>query len=210
MPYFAERSGSCRGRVRIIPMKSKNLPVLLLFVMVAALGLIAYTGHAPSAIAFKALDMPAVVGLLSWLFVVALFIERSVEVIVMVLRDEPADGLQAAVDAEQARIAALQKADPAVRVDSTALDQANRALTSFRGGTKELALCVGFFLGVLVSLAGVRALASVLGPQDGHWLFSAADILVTGAVLAGGSDGVHKMANVFSNFMDALATKAKP
>lgn len=190
-------------------MKSKNLPCLLFLVIIAALGVIVSSGHAPAAIAFKALDIPAVTGLLSWLFVVALFIERSVEVIVMVLRDEPADVLQAAVDSEQARLAALQKADPAATVDSAVLIQANRALAAYRAGTKELALCVGFVLGVLVSLAGVRALAAVLGPQGGDGLFNAADILVTGAVLAGGSDGVHKMANVFSNFMDALAAKVQ-
>jgi hypothetical protein len=43
----------------------------------------------------------------------------------------------------------------------------------------------------------------------GNWLFPTIDVLVTGAVLAGGSEGVHQMVNVFSNFMESLANHVK-
>jgi hypothetical protein len=34
-----------------------------------------------------------------------------------------------------------------------------------------------------------------------------ADIIVTSAMLAGGSEGIHRMANVFTSFMDSLSTQ---
>ena len=40
---------------------------------------------------FKSWAPDGIVGLISWLFLVALFLERAVEVVVMVFRDEEAD-----------------------------------------------------------------------------------------------------------------------
>ncbi|MBW8780469.1 MAG: hypothetical protein JF599_01075 [Verrucomicrobia bacterium] len=190
-------------------MKTNKIPTLFLIAVIAALGLIVCKSVVPASLSFKSIDMPVIAGLLAWLFTVALFVERSVEVIILVVRDEEADTLEAAVGIEQSKIDAAQKIDAAIPSVSAGLIQAQDALTRYRAATKELALCVAFVIGILVSLAGVRALGSLVSATDGHTLFIAVDILVTGSVLAGGSDGVHKMANVFSNFMDALASKAK-
>jgi hypothetical protein len=190
-------------------MKTNKVPTLFLIAVIIALGLIVCKNVVPATLSFKPIDMPTIAGLLAWLFTVALFVERSVEVIILVVRDEEADALEAAVGVEQSKIDAAQKIDAAIPSVSAGLIQANAALTRYRASTKELALCVAFVIGILVSLAGVRALGSLVSATEGHTLFIAVDILVTGSVLAGGSDGVHKMANVFSNFMDALASKTK-
>lgn len=190
-------------------MKSKISPFLFLAVLLAALGLVVCKLTVPSAIALKSFEPQAVMGLLTWLFTVALFIERAVEVIVMILRDAGADALQAKVDAAQAQVTAAQKADPQAPATSQALVDASAALGAYRAVTKEIALCIGLVLGVLVGLAGVRALGSVVAAPANDPLFTAVDILITGALLAGGSEGVHQMANVFTNFMQSLAAKAK-
>ena len=39
-------------------------------------------------------------------------------------------------------------------------------------------------------------------------LFTMADIVVTGATLAGGSEGIHRIANAFTGFMDGLSSRA--
>ena len=87
---------------------------------------------------------------------------------------------------------------------------AQAALAAYRAVTKEIALCIGFVLGLFVSLAGVRALSSIVNsvPAD-NWLFPIADIILTGAIIAGGSDGVHQMVNVFTNFLSLASDKAK-
>jgi hypothetical protein len=83
----------------------------------------------------------------------------------------------------------------------------------YRAETKEFALLVGFFFGILASLAGVRALHGLLditqyppGTAPGT-LFTVADVLITGAMLAGGSEGIHRMANAFNGFMDSLSAR---
>jgi len=40
-------------------------------------------------------------------------------------------------------------------------------------------------------------------------VFMVADVLFTGAVLGGGADSLHKLVQVFTNFMDATAELAK-
>ena len=183
-------------------MKLKAAPLLFLVVLLAALGLAAVKTTIPTALALKSFEPQSVLGLLTWLFTVALFVERAVEVIVMVLRDAEADALQARVDAAQ-KAATLGPAMTQVLTD------ASEALGSYRATTKEIALCVGLMLGCLVSLAGVRALGGIVAAPVGDPLFTVVDVLVTGAMLAGGSEGIHQMVNVFSNFMTSLAAKAK-
>ena len=118
---------------------------------------------------------------------------------------------EGAVDAEQGRLDEAAKAAPAVPLNLDALHAAQKNLADYRAETKEVALCVGFVLGIAVSLAGIRAFASIVDTVPaGNWLFSTVDVLVTGAVLAGGSEGVHQMVNVFSNFLASLADRAKP
>jgi hypothetical protein len=39
--------------------------------------------------------------------------------------------------------------------------------------------------------------------------FSAADVFLTGAVLGGGSDGLHKLISVFTDFLGATSAKVK-
>ena len=190
-------------------MKTKFSPILLLVVVAAGIGLLAAKNLLPAGIAFKPVDPQTVFGLLTWLFAVALFVERAVEVVVLVLRDAGADVLQARVDAAQAQIDAAQKNDPAAPATSTALTEASSALGAFRADTKEIALCIGFVFGVLVALAGVRALGGLVAAPAGATLFTAVDTVITGAVLAGGSEGIHQMVNVFSDFMTALSAKTK-
>ncbi len=40
-------------------------------------------------------------------------------------------------------------------------------------------------------------------------LFRTADVLLTGAVLGGGSDGLHQLVSVFTNYMESAAAWAK-
>lgn len=180
-------------------LRSKRLPALLLVGVSVLLGLLGYRHLAPAPIALKSFEPQVAVGvvvsLLGWLFAIALFVERSVEVIVSVLRDADADQIQSAADTAPA--GTPQAADAQTR------------LLRYRAATKELALCLGFGLGILVSLAGVRALSSLVVSPGDHWLYTAVDILVTGSVIAGGSEGIHQMANVITNFLQALAAKAK-
>jgi hypothetical protein len=64
-------------------------------------------------------------------------------------------------------------------------------------------------LGILVALAGVREIGGIVAAPVADPLFTAVYALVTGALIADGSESIHQMVNVFSNFMTSLAAKAK-
>jgi len=168
----------------------------------------------------------AFAGQMAWLFAVALFIERAVEVVVMAFRDQGADLLDEAetratglYDNETKAAATLTGSNTASQADKDtaikAAEAAQRTLAAtreqkviYRAETKEIALSVGFVLGILVSLAGVRALRGLLADNaNPTQLFSVVDIVVTGAMLAGGSEGVHRIANVFTSTMDNLSAR---
>ncbi len=190
-------------------MKSKLSPVLLLLTLVAALAFVAFKQAIPSGIALKGFDPQAIAGVLTWLFTVALFIERAVEVVIMVLRDADADHLESVVETELARIADMKTNDITAPAATPALALAKKNLSDYRAATKQIALVISLVLGLLISLAGVRALDSIVAAPGSHGLYIAVDVFVTGAVLAGGSEGVHQMANVVSNFLQSTADKAR-
>jgi hypothetical protein len=61
----------------------------------------------------------------------------------------------------------------------------------------------------------VRALAAIVEhghPEQGLWherLFNVLDVLITGAILSGGADAIHKIVATFTTFMEATKMRAK-
>jgi hypothetical protein len=183
-------------------------------------------GHVSRPLPMKPLTAQTFVGVIAWLVAIALFVERANEVVVMFFRDEKADRLDR-VEARMAELARTKSAAAEALALNTGATPAERSVAAqdaetarqkladaqeakalYRSGTREIALLVGFFFGVLSSVAGVRGFQGLLQdntPQDG--LFTVCDILVTSAMLAGGSEGIHRLANVYTSFMDGLSTQ---
>ncbi len=194
------------------------LAILGLFVVYPVL-----SNQVPDPAVFKPMTAQVFIGLIGWLFAVALFVERAVEVVVMVFRDQQADLLDEAEElAARASASAIQKAavlagdnpgkpaatDTAEAAAKTYADARHNKVV-FRAETKEFALLVGLVFGIFVSLAGVRALRGLLVDNGCYVpLFTVADIVITGAMLAGGSEGIHRMANAFTSFMDGISARA--
>jgi hypothetical protein len=179
-----------------------------------------YFHRGEPAIPFKPVSPQAFLGLIGWLAAVALFVERAVEVVVTVCRDQGADAIaikqkHAAADAKKADAAvtaagpaaadALRQASAAAHKDA---EDADDEMTVYSAITKEFALKVSFCFSLLVSLAGVRALHGLV-PDNAVTgrLFTVADIVVTGALLAGGSEGIHRLANVYTSFTDSASRR---
>jgi hypothetical protein len=133
------------------------------------------------------------------LTIVAAIVERATEVIVMVFRDRGAEELQERADTAPD---AKASADPDAKTNK-------EVLGAYQAATKEFALPVAFSFGLLAALAGVRALHPLLADPHAATgrLFAVLDIIITGAMLAGGSEGVHRIANVVTSGADTLSTK---
>ena len=190
-------------------MKAKIIG-LIVVLGIAGVMVVAISGNIPGIVSFKSITRDSVLGVLTWLFIVALFIERAVEVIVSTIRDADAAPLALEVKAAQDKIAAQAKITPNSLPYLDPLHVAQKKLEEYRSETKELAMCVSFIISILVSLAGVRAFGSIVETvPPSNWIFPTADIIVTGAVLAGGTDAIHQMMNVIMNFFDNAAVKVK-
>jgi len=77
----------------------------------------------------------------------------------------------------------------------------------YRADTRRIAFFTGTTLGVVIAALGVRMLEMFVDPAavealgDVHQrLFRGTDVLLTGAVLGGGSDALHQLVLVFTNF----------
>jgi hypothetical protein len=87
-----------------------------------------------------------------------------------------------------------------------------KALIPSAARTRRISTWIGLAVGILVSAAGFRflgqmvSLDSIYNPAKGahttqYALFVVADVLLTGAVLAGGSKAVHQIFSVYDEFM---------
>jgi hypothetical protein len=103
-------------------------------------------------------------------------------------------------------------------------DTEAKALLPFEARTRKATTWIGLTLGIITSAVGFRFLAQIVdltpiyrpnekfvSPQFG-W-FVAADVLLTGAVLAGGSKLVHEIFSLYESFMQStrksVSDKAK-
>ena len=191
-------------------------PVTLAAVAPVAIILTFPVWLAPVPIVFKHFAAADVVQLFTILLVVAVLAERALEIFVGTWRSPGATQLQLDVRVAEAAIARLDGSDDTtLRQARTALESARRMESQYRCTTRLIALWTGLALGFLVSGVGLRALEMLIDPAGGGWSASQAaafrlvDSLLTGGVIAGGSEGIHRMASVFDNFMTTAARRAK-
>jgi hypothetical protein len=150
--------------------------------------------------------------ILSSLLFLALLTERALEVFLSTWRDPGAAALKGTLAAHRAAqhfALAPQRAALQATIDSASV-----AMAAYSTRTKQIALQFGFLLGVLISLAGIRVLSELVTPESlaaapptQQNFFHCVDVFITGGLIAGGSDGIHQIMAVYSDFM--TQTRAK-
>jgi hypothetical protein len=174
--------------------------------LLAALAL--YVGLSRGGLTPKPFDGSHLLGLLTSLGFLALLVERTIEVTIGAARGETTAQLQAA--AENAKLARASMSTSIAAHEVAEFRQAE--LIRFRAGTKSLALRVAVLLGLFVSAVGFRTLdqlviATELETQS--MLFRTLDVLMTAAVIGGGSDAIHRMISTITTYLDAVAQSAR-
>lgn len=168
------------------------------------------TGTQSETLQFLPVTGAAIVDLLTPLFVISLFLERAQEVIVTSWRGFTRQQKQKIIDEKtKARDAALKAKDTkAVKDFTTELIVAQHNLYDFRTKTARLSFLLGLGVGILIAIVGVRVLLPLvdiagLGIDSMQLkIFTFIDVLLTGAVLGGGSDGIHKLIVVITDFLE--------
>ena len=145
-------------------------------------------------------DAPFLIALtqLGILYVIALFVERALEVLMKAWR----------------QCQKIRLEEQLVSQEENDRHDAEKALKEYKAGTQKRALLVGLTLGTLVSLSGVR----LLGPmfqfdatagwtvQEG--LFHVTDVVITAGLIAGGSSTIHELMALIDDFLRASRKRA--
>ena len=156
-----------------------------------------------------------VVGLL---VVLSAIMERVLDVLLTFRHGELAERTRDAMHVAQQELERAQAESKAAPGDEskkgeleaarTALSDAQEKRRLQRLATRESALPAALVLGFFISALGFRVLDSLVqipppGEDVSFWgqahVIHIVDIIVTGAVLAGGSDGLHKLVEVYRN-----------
>lgn len=89
------------------------------------------------------------------------------------------------------------------------LTENEQARSAYKATTRKIALWTALVFGLLISGVGVRSLDSLVQPVQGSvysgiqsLVFRCLDVLLTGGLIAGGSDGIHKITQLFSTYFE--------
>lgn len=129
-------------------------------------------------------------GMLVHLFIVAIIVERFIEVYTAIWRKGGRVELE-----NQLRLAQddQSKSDIKVKIDN------------YRAQTGMRTMYGAFTIGVVISLAGISTLTVLFNTTElssmQSNLFRAVDVLITSGIIAGGSKGISKMSSLISEFI---------
>jgi len=196
-------------------------PILLVFFWALAIFILTLTLWLTKVpIAFKSFTYEDVLRLLSVVFLAALFAERALEVFITTWRGPGAADREKSHKQLESRIAeyktmsadTLRDNNIDLHAERDKLDAADREVSIYKSQTKRIALWCSLILGLAISVVGVRTLemlvdAKVMGElmisrPNQVAVFRLVDVLLTGGLIGGGSEGVHKVAQIFTDFMD--------
>jgi len=163
-------------------------------------------------IRFSEFTVGQYVRVFSMLFLVALFMERALEVFLTAWRGEGATEILRGIE----KLKAISAHREVNEDEIERVEDARRTYEVYRVKTQRIAFLGSLALGIVISAAGIRALASLVDPEMlgdvepvQRRLFGLMDVILTGALLGGGTEAIHQLVSVFSNTMAKIAQQAK-
>jgi hypothetical protein len=173
-------------------------------------------------VALTSVETANIPRMLAILLFISLLLERTLEVFVTSWRRTGAD----LIDSELQRLgkeksdleAVAEELRDKVRLSEVAeaLMQETSRRIAYRSNTQRIAMWMGLGFGIVISTVGIRTLATLVDPvaiENVPTLqkvaFRVTDVALTGGLLAGGSEGIHKVTQVFTTFMETTAKRAR-
>ncbi len=181
----------------------------------------------PSSLTFQKDALNNLGSMFGYLLLVSLFVERAIEVFLSAWRSGEADARDIQITQARNRLeknivpsenghAAALSGTAVTSELGVALEALEHERVLYKARSRFIAQWFGLGIGTLVALAGVRVLNGIVdvtglsGAQT--TFFVIVDVLLTGAVLAGGSDALNRITKLYSSFMSTTAqrTQAAP
>ncbi len=144
--------------------------------------------------------------------------ERSIEVFLSAWRSKGADLQDLAIADKTNTLNKLIENDSTqakITTATTTLEALNKKRTEYRIESRGYALWAGLIFGITIAFIGFRVLEGFVDPnsltliKDSYHekIFKIVDIVLTGGVIAGGSEGINKLTKVYTSFMQTTAKK---
>ncbi|MBG1271158.1 hypothetical protein [Nostoc sp. WHI] len=93
------------------------------------------------------------------------------------------------------------------------LNEKERQRTAYKSDTRTIALWTSLLFGLLISAIGIRSIEPLIVIDFNNpiqvVIFRCLDALLTGGLIAGGSEGIHKLIQVFIDFMEVTSKQIK-
>jgi len=173
------------------------------------------------AIEFRPLSLPYVefgegeiLQLLWQLFLAALFVERAIEVFMSAWREKEKEIHRN--ELKSAKEAAENASEPERMQITETVRIKEKEYGNYNAETRVLALMSALGIGIIISALGLRMFEQLVDPvayealgNTQRSLFIGIDTLVTGALLGGGSEGIHKMLSPILGFFDTIYERQK-
>ncbi len=153
----------------------------------------------PLGIPFGVFDIAAALKILTILFVIFLFQERALDVFLTIIRAPDSE--------EMKRKLEKLKNEPESPERYKVIEDLEKKLSDYKIATRNLAMKLGYFLGFIIAMIGIRSLEPMIDLD--HFVkissiqqsaFRVVDVFITGGLLAGGSDGIHKIIEILRDF----------
>lgn len=175
----------------------------------------------PDGIPISGVEFSKISQLFAVLFTLSIFVERAADVFLTIWRSAKSEDLKLRIETLRFEIAEFDKntngsiENPNIRKELVAeRKKLETKRLEFRSHTRVIASWCIFVAGIVISLVSVRALRSLIDlqalPQIGtahRGIFDIVDVLLTGGLLAGGSDGIHKLAELYRAFVEKSSTR---
>lgn len=191
--------------------------VKIFFISILIIALILSVWLTPEAATLKDFKIERIFQLLGILFVIALFLERSLDVFLTTWRAGHSEKLYSKIEEHEKQIKKLEsnnqtknsKAIERLKID---LNNLKFEKLDYSSKTRNIAMWSGLLCGILISAAGLRTLQSFVEfENDINWfqqdLFHFLDVLLTGGLIAGGSDSIHKLTELYRSFVEKTTEK---
>jgi hypothetical protein len=183
--------------------------MLRLFVLLASVAIAVWVAQTTFIPLRPATDLKEFGSLLSVLVFASAMLERALDAWLSLLRGDGAGALDAQL--RSLRVRHAEAGEVASKELTSTLAEKALERERYRSATRKVALPVAMLAGTLLGALGLRALASLFvmelagkpvltGLQAS--LFTTADVLVTGALLAGGSDGIHSLVALYRDWVE--------
>ncbi|WP_027713731.1 hypothetical protein [Desulfuromonas sp. TF] len=198
-----------------------------LTVIVSALVITAGMKWAPVLLKFKEQAFTEVLTWLGCLAGIALIMERAIEVFLSAWRGGDADLQDLQIEKVKEELRKLTGLEPAAspeearrretRSENLQIELKNltETRTRYRIRSRNIAHMVSLVMGMTIAALGLGVLQNIIDPRSIEEIAStrqgfflkATDILLTGSVLAGGSEAINKLTKVYTTYMNATAQK---